>query len=72
MGRVNVDLPYQAEVSRADNVSNVEQQLTMKEMEKIEIEKALNRYKGNKRKTAKALGIGERTLYRKLKEYHIE
>ncbi len=70
--RSHVDFPFQTEVSRTEDLSHAEQQLTIKEMERIEIEKALNRYKGNKRKVAKALGIGERTLYRKLKEYHIE
>ena len=46
--------------------------LTIKEIEKNQIEKALDRYRGNRRKAADALGIGERTLYRKLKEYGIE
>jgi DNA-binding NtrC family response regulator len=36
------------------------------------IEKNLKQFKGNRKKTAAALGIGERTLYRKLKEYGIE
>ncbi|MFH1941292.1 MAG: sigma-54 dependent transcriptional regulator [bacterium] len=45
---------------------------TLKEVERIQIEKALRRYRGNRRKTAKTLGIGERTLYRKLKEYNLE
>ena len=49
-----------------------EEEITIKEMEKIQIEKALDKYRGNRRKTAKALGIGERTLYRKLKEYGLE
>jgi len=40
--------------------------------EKQQILKALDRFAGNRRKTAKALGIGERTLYRKLKEYGID
>jgi DNA-binding NtrC family response regulator len=41
-------------------------------IEKQQIIKALDRFTGNRRKAAKALGIGERTLYRKLKEYGIE
>jgi DNA-binding NtrC family response regulator len=40
--------------------------------EKQQILKALDRFAGNRRKTARALGIGERTLYRKLKEYGID
>lgn len=41
-------------------------------MEKDAIINALNFSRGNKRKAAKLLGIGERTLYRKLKEYDIQ
>ena len=43
----------------------------MDEYEKEIIEKSLNKFKNNRRKTAKALNISERTLYRKLKEYGI-
>ncbi|PSQ68258.1 MAG: sigma-54-dependent Fis family transcriptional regulator, partial [Bacteroidetes bacterium QH_1_61_8] len=32
------------------------------------ISRALKQFDGNRRKTAKALGISERTLYRKLKD----
>jgi len=39
------------------------------EMEREMIEKALEKYRGNRRKAAKALNISERTLYRKIKEY---
>jgi len=39
--------------------------------EKETIKKVLKKY-NNKRKTAEALGISERTLYRKIKEYNIE
>ena len=45
---------------------------TVKRMEKDLIEKTLRQFKGNRKKTAQALGIGERTLYRKLKEYGID
>jgi len=44
----------------------------LEELEKQQIMKALDEFAGNRRKTAKALGISERTLYRKLKEYGIE
>jgi DNA-binding NtrC family response regulator len=42
---------------------------TLEETEKEQIRRALEDYHGNRRLTAQALGIGERTLYRKLKEY---
>lgn len=41
------------------------------EMEREIIEKALDRYNGNRRKVARALNISERTLYRKIKEYDL-
>ncbi len=43
--------------------------MTMAEVERAAIEAALRQTKGNRRKAAEILGIGERTLYRKLKEY---
>jgi DNA-binding NtrC family response regulator len=43
--------------------------MTMAEVERATIQAALNETKGNRRKAAEILGIGERTLYRKLKEY---
>ncbi|MCK5521286.1 MAG: sigma-54-dependent Fis family transcriptional regulator [Candidatus Marinimicrobia bacterium] len=44
---------------------------SLADIEKETIAKTLEKYFGSKRKTAKALGISERTLYRKLNEYNI-
>ena len=46
--------------------------MTMSEVEKAAIDAALRETHGNRRKAAETLGIGERTLYRKLKEYAID
>jgi len=43
--------------------------MTMADVERAAIQAALRETKGNRRKAAELLGIGERTLYRKLKEY---
>jgi two-component system response regulator HydG len=43
--------------------------LTMDQMERIHIANTLKLTGGNREKTAKMLGIGARTLYRKLREY---
>ena len=43
--------------------------MTMADVERATIEAALRQTHGNRRKAAEILGIGERTLYRKLKEY---
>jgi len=46
--------------------------LELRVVEKNLIEKALDRNLGNRRKAAEELGIGVRTLYRKLKDYNLE
>ena len=42
---------------------------TVEDMEEELIRKTLASVNGNRREAAKKLGIGERTLYRKLKKY---
>lgn len=44
----------------------------MEDMEARAIEAAIFQYKGNLTEAAKALGIGRATLYRKVKQYHID
>ncbi|MBI4512637.1 MAG: sigma-54-dependent Fis family transcriptional regulator [Gemmatimonadetes bacterium] len=46
--------------------------MRMEELERAAIIATLRAVGGNRRKAAEALGIGERTLYRKLKEYDIQ
>ena len=46
--------------------------MTMADLEKQAISIALSSVGGNRRKAAERLGIGERTLYRKIKDYGIE
>jgi DNA-binding NtrC family response regulator len=53
------------------NVVTVRPGMTMAEIERAAIESALRETHGNRRKAADMLGIGERTLYRKLKEYDL-
>jgi transcriptional regulator with PAS, ATPase and Fis domain len=53
-------------------VDNVEQNLSLAEMEKNMILKALDKHRGKRRDAALDLGISERTLYRKIKEYELE
>ena len=43
--------------------------MTMADIERAAIEAALRETRGNRRRAAEMLGIGERTLYRKLREY---
>ncbi len=46
--------------------------MTMQDLEREAISAALREARGNRRRAAEMLGIGERTLYRKLKEYQLE
>ena len=45
---------------------------TMEELEHEIIERTLDKFKGNRRKTAQSLNISERTLYRKINDYGIK
>ena len=47
-------------------------ELTLEEIEQEIIRKTLKKFNSNRRKTAKALNISERTLYRKINEYRID
>ena len=50
----------------------VEESLSIEEKEKELISKALTKYKGRRKQAAGELGISERTLYRKIKEYDLK
>ena len=55
-----------------DTEAVVEESLSLEEKEKEMIVKALEKNHGKRKLAAQDLGISERTLYRKLKEYDIE
>jgi len=50
----------------------VEESLQLADREKEFIIKSLKKHKGRRRDAANELGISERTLYRKIKEYDIK
>lgn len=50
----------------------IEETLSLEKKEIDFIRKALTKYDGKRKDAAKELGISERTLYRKIKEYNIE
>ncbi len=49
----------------------VEESLSLEDMEKSMIKKALEKHNNRRREAAEDLGISERTLYRKIKQYDI-
>ncbi|MFM8837962.1 MAG: helix-turn-helix domain-containing protein, partial [Bacteroidota bacterium] len=53
-------------------VVDIEENLSLMEVEKRLIDKAIRKYAGKRRQAAAELGISERTLYRKIKEYGLE
>ncbi|MEX2178768.1 MAG: sigma-54 dependent transcriptional regulator [Gemmatimonadaceae bacterium] len=56
---------------RPANVVVVEPGMKMTDIERRVIEAALQETRGNRRRASELLGIGERTLYRKIKEYGV-
>jgi DNA-binding NtrC family response regulator len=65
-GSLHVPLYPEMEVRADTGIKSVEQ------MERELIAKALREVDGNRRKAAEILGIGERTLYRKIKQYSLQ
>lgn len=55
-----------------DTEEIVEESLSLIDKEMEMIKKALEKYNGKRRQAAQELGISERTLYRKIKEYNLE
>ncbi|MCC6701655.1 MAG: sigma-54-dependent Fis family transcriptional regulator [Fluviicola sp.] len=51
---------------------DVEESLSLEDREKELIQKALDKHRGRRKNAAEELGISERTLYRKIKEYDIQ
>lgn len=51
---------------------DIEESLSLEDMEKSYIIKALKKHKGKRKDAALELGISDRTLYRKIKEYDLE
>ena len=61
------------EVSRPafEEHQEVEESLSLEDREKELIKKALEKHRGKRKYAAQELGISERTLYRKIKEYNL-
>ncbi len=63
-----IDKSNQKSYSRSEEV---EENLSLEDMEKDLIDRALKKHKGRRKDAAEELGISERTLYRKIKQYNL-
>ncbi len=60
------------EESVVDSFFDGEEIPSIEKAEKFLIQQALKKYEGNRRKASEALGVSERTLYRKLDQYELQ
>jgi DNA-binding NtrC family response regulator len=67
---INTPQPNNQFIELKDAV--VPESLSIEDKEIELIKKALNKYNGRRKKAAQELGISERTLYRKIKQYDLE
>ena len=70
-----IPIPEQAHTDFEDTIQDsevIEESLSLQKKEIDMIRKALEKYNGKRKNAARELGISERTLYRKIKEYEID
>jgi len=65
------DIAQRPQLAPSAGTTNSLAGMPLNELEKQAIIDTLTKTKGNREKAAKILGIGERTLYRKIKEYNL-
>lgn len=70
-GTVSIRMPGDTNDEDVDH-TEVEEVLSLEEKEKELIKKALHKHRNRRKTAAQELGISERTLYRKIKEYGIQ
>lgn len=74
VGAENVFVDNQITLTIADHplvVDELERDLTIDDNEREIIRRALTKAKGNRKEAAALLGLSERTIYRKMKEYNL-
>ena len=65
------DFPIENEHTEYEVHEEIEESLSLEDREKELIQKALEKHRGKRKYAAAELGISERTLYRKIKEYNL-
>jgi transcriptional regulator with PAS, ATPase and Fis domain len=71
-GEPGMSIHLPDEVDEDVDHTEVEESLSLEDKERELIRKALAKHRGRRKKAAQELGISERTLYRKIKEWNIE
>jgi DNA-binding NtrC family response regulator len=71
-GTVSIQMPSTEGVPQDVEHTEVEESLSLVDKEKELIQKALVKHRNRRKSAARELGISERTLYRKIKEYDIQ
>lgn len=64
--------PTSAEEAEAEEIKGELESLNLSDLGRQMVEKALERNGGNRKKAAQELGISDRTLYRRIKQYGLE
>ncbi len=79
MDRMEISHPHPGEIAEDlddlddyDHPEVIEESLSLTDKEREMIKKALEKHRGKRKNAAQELGISERTLYRKIKEYNIK
>jgi transcriptional regulator with PAS, ATPase and Fis domain len=67
-----IDVTRNDDINIQDTEEVLEESLSLTNKEMELIKKALEKYSGKRKQAASELGISERTLYRKIKEYNLE
>ena len=59
-------------LNKVNSLNDLEPSLSLIDSERELIKKALDKYNNRRKDAAEELGISERTLYRKIKEYSLK
>ena len=68
----DIRLPNDNKIEDFDQSEIIEESLSLQDKEREMIKMALEKHRGKRKNAAGELGISERTLYRKIKEYNIK
>jgi transcriptional regulator with PAS, ATPase and Fis domain len=71
-GVVHQPVTHISDTEPVQEPEEIEESLSLQKKEMDFIKKALNKHDGKRKDAAMELGISERTLYRKIKEYNLD